>query len=249
MDESRYHPQQDVFRLIDGKREPIQPYRFGQGENKLNKSAKAELERSKEPKGPYIKGILFDGINLTTRAIDAKGHEIIKQIPAWSGKPRFGDEFDYSKYRQDRLGGPIPEGNYSVNPQEVQRPTAKDDVVSWLNSKIDDWSNNPDREQFGKYVGGRTSWGDCRIKINTPPELKAQTGRSEFFIHGGKEPGSLGCIDLLNREKEFCEFIEKYRGEDQTEVPLEVKYKPEVKDVPDDEFDDDKRGADDSDKE
>lgn len=232
MDENRYHPQQDVFRLIDGKKEPIEPYRFGQG------GSKHKDETQKTPKGPYIKSILFDGKNLTTRAVDEKGKEITQKLPAVSGEPRFGGEFDYSKYRQDRWGGPIPEGAYSINPQEVQRPTLKDDLVSAANNVADALSKDPDREPFGKYPGGRESWGDCRIFIQTPAGQKAKTGREKFFIHGGDVPGSAGCIDLLHNDKKFCGFIEKYRGKNQRKVPLTVAYPEDVKDVPDDEFED-----------
>ncbi len=225
MDKIKYHPQQDVFRLIDGKKQRVTPYRFGQREQE---NLSAPKPQQQPLKGPYIKSIVFNGIYVITTAVDEKGKEIVQELPAVSGEPRFGDEFDYSKYRQELLSGPIPEGNYKINPQEVQRPTLKDDVVSLAGGLI--------HKDIGKFPGGRRSWGDCRIAISQSDKQAKETGRGNFFIHGGDEPGSLGCIDLQHGEKAFCGFIEKYRGKNQKEVPLAVKYLDEVKDVPDDEF-------------
>ncbi len=212
MEEQKYHPQQDVFRLINGEKSPVQPYRFGQGEKPAPRTPH-----------PYIKEIVFDGHTLTTTAVIGKDKEITQRLPAVSGAPRFGDEFDYSNYRQQSVGGPIPEGNYFVNPQLVQRPTIKDDIFSAAGSVAG--------KTMGKYPGGRYAWGDCRLPIEKTPEQNEKTGRDNFFIHGGKEAGSGGCIDLTDKDKIFCEFIEKYRGKEQEKIPLKVKYSDDDKDV------------------
>ena len=44
MSQPKYHPQQDVFRIIDGKRENIAPYQFGQGEEKKPKGEGTRFE-------------------------------------------------------------------------------------------------------------------------------------------------------------------------------------------------------------
>ncbi|MBR3632774.1 MAG: DUF2778 domain-containing protein [Elusimicrobiaceae bacterium] len=226
MNKQNYHPQQDVFRLIDGKKESIQPYRFSD-----------ERERMSQPKkqaatGTHIESIMFDGKTLTTTAVNDQGEKTIQQLPAVSGlnpeKP-----FSYSPLRQrlpDR--GPIPEGNYFVNPQKIQKPTLAQDVLGRVGKKINSVLETiPIKKRkfpTGRYPGGRTSWGNERTPIKNDPEVTKNTGRDNFFIHGGKEPGSGGCIDLTNHEKSFFDFLRKYRGKEQTAVPLTVKYPPEL---------------------
>ena len=226
MDEQNYHPQQDVFRLIDGKKEPIQPYRFSDGREKTSQSKKqADM-------GAHIESIVFDGKTLTTTAVNENGEKVTQQLPAVSGlnpeKP-----FSYSPLRQ-RLpdGGPIPEGNYTVNPQEIQKPTLAQDALGRVGKKVNSWLNRNESEDWkfptGEYPGGRTSWGKERTPIKNDPAVTQNTGRDNFFIHGGKEPGSGGCIDLTKHEKSFFDFLRKYRGKEQTEVPLTVKYPSEL---------------------
>ena len=224
-----YHPQLHVFRIINGEMVRVKPYRFTPYNEELHY---ANEKAQQEPQGPYIKSILFDGVDLVTTAVDKNGETVEQFLPAYSGTPRFGTEFDYSKYRQERAEGPIPEGDYSINPQEVQRPTLKDEVAALAGDILD--------EDIGRYPGGRYSWGNCRISISQSEEQKKETGRDHFFIHGGEENGSAGCIDLVDRDSDFCEFIEKYRCIEQSHVPLKVKYLDAVKDVPDDEFEEDK---------
>lgn len=55
--------------------------------------------------------------------------------------------------------------------------------------------------------------------------------RGDFFIHGGEEAGSAGCIDLWDKNElffeKFLEYVEKYRNEilkNQGKIPLIVKY-------------------------
>ncbi len=130
MNKQNYHPQQDVFRLIDGKKEPIQPYHFSDGREKTSQSKK------QADTGAHIESIVFDGKTLTTTAVNENGEKVTQQLPAVSGlnpeKP-----FSYSPLRQrlpDR--GPIPEGNYSINPQEIQKPTLAQDALGRVGKKI-----------------------------------------------------------------------------------------------------------------
>ncbi len=216
MDKQTYHPQQDVFRLIDGIKQPVTPYRFGQGEAPIKK-----IQATKEPtapKGPYIKSIVFDGRTLTTTAINAEGEEITQKLPAVSGNQLEGKRFDYSEEQQKIPNvGPIPEGTYTINPQEIQRPAGMDNLLGKIGR--------------GRFPGGESRWGSGRILIHSSEEQKEKTGRDGFTIHGGNEPGSRGCIDLTEHNDKFLDFVKKYRGQEQKEVPLEVKYPEENKEV------------------
>ena len=65
--------------------------------------------------------------------------------------------------------GPIPLGTYTLNPKEITEG-------GWLRNLTGDW---------GKY----------RAPLH-PVDGTKTFGRAGFFIHGGKEPGSAGCIDV-----------------------------------------------------
>lgn len=55
------------------------------------------------------------------------------------------------------------------------------------------------------------------------PNSDNTTSRKGFTIHGGGEPGSAGCIDLLDNDDDFFNFIEQYR-DTLNEIPLKVDY-------------------------
>jgi RHS repeat-associated protein len=75
-----------------------------------------------------------------------------------------------------RNQGPIPEGRYTVNPGEIS-------PAGFVRRFLGDW-------------------GDYRVPAHADPGTQT-FGRSGFFIHGGKEPGSAGCIDVGRADKTF----------------------------------------------
>lgn len=121
--------------------------------------------------------------------------EVSGSVPAASGKLLNG-QFDYSKERQKIPNqGPIPEGNYWINPAE-----------------LDDNTWNP----FVSY----DSWGNFRITIH--PFTNTETfGRGGFFIHGGSTAGSAGCIDLIGSMDAFASFLKQYKN---CKIQLKVSY-------------------------
>lgn len=68
--------------------------------------------------------------------------------------------------------GPIPKGNYYIDPFELSDPS-----LLW---------------DCGRRLTG--DWGDWRIPIKILG--MARYGRTNFFIHGGGIQGSSGCIDI-----------------------------------------------------
>ena len=76
----------------------------------------------------------------------------------------------------------------------------------------------------GLFPGGRIAWGEGRINILPKEVIIDGVKRDKFTIHGGWEPGSIGCIDLGDNESDFFKFVEKYRNK-QDSIPLSVKYK------------------------
>ncbi len=89
--------------------------------------------------------------------------------------------------------GPVPEGWYQIDPLDIR---AFDD--------LDIYQKEKSRWGRGYWPGGRKSWGDFRVSI-TPQRVEGPNGviRTNFFIHGGAEPGSRGCIDLCGHNNRF----------------------------------------------
>jgi hypothetical protein len=109
--------------------------------------------------------------------------------------------FDYSPESQ-RLShqGPIPEGEYWIQPSELQDN-------AWFRFK------NP-----------RAAWGDHWITIHPFPTTNTH-GRGGFFIHGGASPGSAGCIDLSINMNKFIEALKReLGGRPKCHIPLFVRY-------------------------
>ncbi|MBI5557695.1 MAG: DUF2778 domain-containing protein [Deltaproteobacteria bacterium] len=88
--------------------------------------------------------------------------------------------------------GPTPPGTYSLDPKQISEG-------GFLRNLFFDW---------GKY------------RVPLAPDASTNTyGRNNFFLHGGKDPGSAGCIDIGSGDKKL---FPKLMGHDGT-IPLTVK--------------------------
>ncbi|MEX2500550.1 MAG: RHS repeat-associated core domain-containing protein [Wenzhouxiangellaceae bacterium] len=77
------------------------------------------------------------------------------------------------KCSDQRNTGPVPQGNFTVNVEDITNPGFIRDIA----------------RNF------RGDWGDWRVPI--APNTGTDTfGRDGFFLHGGRFPGSAGCIDF-----------------------------------------------------
>jgi len=175
-----------------------------------NKQNKVYDSRTSNPQPPSLT-LHFDGKFLLLRVI--REDEILRfSYKAVSGRPIEG-KFDYSKERQAIKGkGPIPEGEYHINPQEIQYT---DDRTTY--DKLKGVFNR------GTFKGGTTAWGIGRVWIYPQQVVVDGVIRDHFSIHGGTEPGSAGCIDLTSNDKDFFDKLIQYRG-NITKIPLTVKY-------------------------
>ena len=95
--------------------------------------------------------------------------------------------------------GLIPEGIYWINPDEL-----------WTIS----WYKKPFMED---------SWGKYRVTIH-PFTTTHTFHRGGFFIHGGKTPGSLGCIDLTSNIEASVSSLRKEGAIRKCQIHLTVKY-------------------------
>jgi hypothetical protein len=95
--------------------------------------------------------------------------------------------------------GPIPQGTYFLTPSEFSG-------VSGLRYIL--------RNRIGLY-----DWGHWRVPLHPYPGTKT-FGRSGFFLHGGNEPGSAGCIDVGHCDARIHDALKDHVGN----VDVEVQY-------------------------
>jgi len=163
----------------------------------------------------------FDGKLLLLKIV--KKDEILRlSYKAVSGRPLKDGSFDYSKERQKiKDQGPIPEGEYRINPQEIQYTSDRNlvgktiDILGGVTGAIG--------IPLGEFPGGTIAWGVGRVWIQPKQVVVGGVLRDNFSIHGGTESGSAGCIDLTSNDRKFFDELTKYRG-NITKIPLTVKY-------------------------
>jgi len=150
----------------------------------------------------------FDGEYLWMhgiRSVETSRHSAVLdgkpfKYVAVSGKPVKGS-FDYSADRQKKRNeGPIPAGRYWITPSEIWEAG----LIGWL-------------------LGRTSGWGNFRISIHPYPTTDT-FGRGGFFIHGGDEPGSAGCIDLTDKMDKFIQDLRAGVRESSCHIPLTVEY-------------------------
>ena len=146
----------------------------------------------------------FDGTSVT--AYD--NGSAVKSWYAISGNILMGGlEFLNPKNTNQPHMGPLPEGHYTVDPSKKQN-------ISDISDSDYFWG----LPHKGPFPFNETAWGHSRIEL-TPNAGTEMYGRKDFFIHGGKFPGSAGCLDLMD-ESDFMDFISSVG----TPVTLEVHY-------------------------
>lgn len=143
-----------------------------------------------------VASLLFDGEYLHWQELGHSGYST--SWVAYSGRKEYLRNKDYSiKAQAHKFRGPIPEGFYIASQAEYQeRP---EEIWSWVKHSVGK----------GAWPGGNRSWGKSRIWLE--PENGTETyGRSGFSIHGGTDPGSAGCIDLVESMNDFASRFRQY---------------------------------------
>lgn len=162
----------------------------------------AYAQERTEPKVPSCRAsqikLVFNG-----QLLRASGTRSAMVFPAVSGRRDQNGRFAYSIDHQKLPNqGPIPEGEYWIQPSELWQN-------NWLKSVI----RTP-----------RSAWGNFRIAIHPYPRTLTHQ-RGGFFIHGGATPGSAGCIDLTNNMDAFVEQLkEELKGHLECFISLTVRY-------------------------
>ena len=140
---------------------------------------------------------------------------------AVSGRGNYG-VFTYTEDEQaTNMTGPIPEGEYYIEPQGIQ-------YYDNLNTiqKIKSIFG------LGTFPGGIQSWGKERVWIMpssisiTNPTTGKKITRSNLSIHGGGKAGSAGCIDLYVNAPPF---FSKLKNSSAKRIRLSVQYEKGIK--------------------
>lgn len=118
-------------------------------------------------------------------------------------------DYQCKEYDVIKSKGPLPEGKWLVRQSQLQN-FYKDQ--SRFNQKFGKYG-------VGNWPGGKDSWGNNRVWLE-PAKGTDNKNRTNLSIHGGKEYGSSGCIDLTDKMDEFTDRFKKY-GHD---MVLNVKY-------------------------
>jgi LysM repeat protein len=134
-------------------------------------------------------------------------------MPGLSWEATSGREgYQSSEFQNVSGKGPIPEGSYMLGQTQSYTPaTSLPEKVLELVG-FTNWEGTWTK-------GGTNAWGTQRTWL-TPMQGTNTYGRSGFSIHGGKTPGSAGCIDLTKNNNSFHSWLKSYGKP----VKLNVKY-------------------------
>lgn len=173
--------------------------------------------------------VSFDGnsLDLNYQKTDSRGNisPALFSVPAVSGQPDVNGNFDYSQGRQEMVGvGPLPEGNYKIDPAGIQTLSLGDDIIGTAGAFTQLLG-----KKVGAWPGGNYSWGMSRLDI-TPKSVDVNgVSRSGFTIHGGQKAGSAGCIDCMRSETLFFDKLQKHSS---GSILLKVDYSKLLKPIP-----------------
>lgn len=127
---------------------------------------------------------------------------------AHSGTPEVIANKNYREMQSKADEGPIPEGVY-LAPQRRFQKRPDDDLEVYFKGLFG----------RGTWRWGEKAWGNYRIWLE--PESGTETfGRSGFTIHGGADPGSQGCIDLVGNMDAFARRFRDY----EEDMYVQVQY-------------------------
>ena len=126
--------------------------------------------------------------------------DVLCQWDAVSGKPKYFNK-NPKETMKIKNEGPTPEGRYIVEEIQVAdkglTATVKGIAKFFLMKSTYNWNLNT--------IARRVSWGNFRAPL-IPMEGTDTFGRTSMYIHGGTIPGSIGCIDLMERMESFAKL-------------------------------------------
>lgn len=139
---------------------------------------------------------------------------------------------EWSKAKNE---GPTPPGNYTLgaeqyapgdtwkNAEKAQLVLAKTTASSEDPNFGKKYPDEP-HEFKDKTDIARVAWGNYRYLL-IPSKGTNTFGRTNFYIHGGSTPGSIGCIDLTVNSGDFAKYYKEWRNANKkSTIKLVVDY-------------------------
>ncbi|MDQ3959195.1 MAG: DUF2778 domain-containing protein [Pseudomonadota bacterium] len=147
----------------------------------------------------------FDGVDVMV--VDVESETILRSWPAFSGHPLATASRDPSNQTGQHAPsvGPIPEGLYKIATDESTSRATAESTWDWI-----------------KWTIKSPAWGFIATPI-LPVGDTDTLGRAGIHLHGGAQPGSAGCLDLLDKNEEFHAFLANYGSRD---LLLELRTAP-----------------------
>ena len=138
-----------------------------------------------------------------------KHGDINDELEAFARQASFMHNNGYqdANFQNIKDKGPIPEGLWNVDHSNTQHF----EDLSW-------WNQCKSYIGCGEWPGAKGSWGVHRTWIDPIGDTNIY-GRSGFSIHGGKDPGSAGCIDLTKHNDSFHNWLKNNKH-----IILRVQY-------------------------
>ena len=135
----------------------------------------------------------------------------------WAGVSG-ADGYQTPNWQDSKNKGHIPQGSYLARQERYQTINMKDNLIGSVSGLLSRGTGGiiPKR---GKWHGGSYAWGEHRIWLE-PSFITNTFGRDGFTIHGGDDPGSVGCIDLTDMMPDFAKWY-RNNGKD---MIVHVKY-------------------------
>ena len=203
--------------------------------------------------------LLFDGDFLHWRDGDAtivKFPAIAGETP-WNEESWLRYYKDVKDFSTMQAQGPPPEGEYKVGGLQKAPGQAASEIVDleseiasfkkfevdlWnkvesgditiddYNKKVDVFSAD-DTDFYDDKLKSRFAWGNYRASFVAKKGTETHR-RSGFYIHGGNQVGSHGCIDLLTHMDDFAKILTFWSSQSRNKrLDLTVKYAPQFSDL------------------
>jgi len=162
--------------------------------------------------------------------VDYSINKILVDLGSYNGKTTVGTAYFYIDGEQQprvvrvtsgnespdpkqKDKGPTPAGEYTIDPSKSQNMSLQE-RLSRQNQGNSELNN---KNFIIKWFG---DWGDFRVLLE-PTTTTDTFGRTQMYLHGGKDDGSAGCIDCGQIPNQW---VLKEIRDTTIQIPVEIKY-------------------------
>lgn len=184
------------------------PLLFGGGDTNLYEYVGGDPINSIDPLG--LHSLKFDGTNLYY--YDDQG-KLLGTYPASSG---MGGSKNYTMPNH----GPIPPGRWMLDPSQVSGGFFH---YYWRNVPY----RYPNGSLLNEHVG---DWGSYLVPLRPAKGTNTfNRDLTSFYLHGGNDPGTLGCVDVGTLDTDLLPKLGQHKGPIRLDVVYPKGYGPKKK--------------------